>query len=251
MWSHWVCFIQKFSDYPIKLKYCFNRSFFNVFQFSYKGLNCEIDIDECEDNPCLNRGTCYNIYGSYVCACPAGFEGQNCELNLNECISNPCFNGGQCLDDVGSYKCNCTGTGYAGEHCELLPRSNSGNNLSSGNNVALPVTIGALNCEHLNCPAPGSMCVRDSQGPHCICRPGYVGAPPDCVPNFCVSNPCIHGGTCINHRDRFECICSPEWKGKFSKNITNYRYFLQAFCFLLSNFKCLFCKNFYSFASFI
>ena len=172
--------------------------------FRYKGINCEIDIDECVNynNPCLNLGTCYNIYGGYVCACPTGFDGQNCELNLNECISNPCHNGGQCLDDVGSYRCNCTGTGFGGEHCELLPRSSP----SESNGVM-------LGCEHINCPG-ASICVRDIHGPQCVCKSGFIGVPPNCSFNYCASEPCAHGGTCTNFKDRYECTCPPEWKGK-------------------------------------
>ncbi|XP_058806153.1 protein crumbs isoform X2 [Phymastichus coffea] len=161
----------------------------------YEGANCEIDIDECENNPCLNDGSCYNNYGSYVCVCPRGLEGQNCELNTNECLSAPCRNGGQCIDEVGTYRCNCS-SGFAGEHCELSSRSN------------------ALTCDSVACP-PNSVCVRDAaHGAQCVCKPGYVGNPPDCTMNHCASHPCANGGTCTSVKDKYECTCPPEWKGK-------------------------------------
>jgi hypothetical protein len=46
----------------------------------YKGVNCEQNINECENNPCLNQGSCFDTYGSYTCQCMRGFGGQNCEL---------------------------------------------------------------------------------------------------------------------------------------------------------------------------
>ena len=29
----------------------------------------------------------------------------------------------------------------------------------------------------------------------------------------CSSNPCGHGGTCIDHIDGFDCLCPPQWMG--------------------------------------
>ncbi|RWS18590.1 crb-like protein [Leptotrombidium deliense] len=53
----------------------------------FVGKNCEINIDECESNPCLNV-TCINFIGDYKCQGLDGFRGDNCEENINECESN-------------------------------------------------------------------------------------------------------------------------------------------------------------------
>ena len=38
-----------------------------------------VDINECEDNPCQNGGTCEDKINSYSCTCIKGYVGENCE----------------------------------------------------------------------------------------------------------------------------------------------------------------------------
>ena len=37
------------------------------------------DINECNNNPCQNGGTCTNTIGGYNCTCAQGFEGKHCD----------------------------------------------------------------------------------------------------------------------------------------------------------------------------
>lgn len=53
-----------------------------------------------------------NGIASYVCVCPAGFLGVNCEINVDECESSPCMNQGKCIDDINGYTCDCSDTGF-------------------------------------------------------------------------------------------------------------------------------------------
>lgn len=48
-----------------------------------------------------------NTPGHYRCDCAPGFTGTRCEVSVNECDSNPCQNKGTCLDQRGGYKCIC------------------------------------------------------------------------------------------------------------------------------------------------
>lgn len=42
------------------------------------GIFCEIDVDECEKQPCGNGATCINELGSFRCICPADLTGASC-----------------------------------------------------------------------------------------------------------------------------------------------------------------------------
>lgn len=40
-----------------------------------KGINCELEVDECWSQPCLNGATCQDAVGAYFCDCAPGFLG--------------------------------------------------------------------------------------------------------------------------------------------------------------------------------
>ena len=70
-----------------------------------QGKNCEIDINECENQPCHNNGTCSDLQNHFICNCKEGFEGDLCQYDVNECESNPCANEGLCINEVATYSC--------------------------------------------------------------------------------------------------------------------------------------------------
>ena len=69
----------------------------------FSGKNCDKDIDECEQSPCLNGGTCKNMNGTFICQCPQGFSGKNCDKDIDECEQSPCLNGGTCKNMNGTF----------------------------------------------------------------------------------------------------------------------------------------------------
>lgn len=48
-----------------------------------------------------------NLSLPHRCDCSKGFTGPRCEININECESNPCHNQGTCLDERGAFRCVC------------------------------------------------------------------------------------------------------------------------------------------------
>uniref|UniRef100_A0A8C8RJA8 Crumbs cell polarity complex component 2 n=1 Tax=Pelusios castaneus TaxID=367368 RepID=A0A8C8RJA8_9SAUR len=73
--------------------------------------------DVCTSNPCLNGGTCEDLFNSFRCACSAGWEGPRCASDLDECRSSPCVHG-DCVDSVADFQCECF-RGYIGKTCAI------------------------------------------------------------------------------------------------------------------------------------
>lgn len=81
----------------------------------FTGSLCEDDIDECEVNPCENKGICVNTEGSFYCHCQSGFSGPICSADVDECLKVKCQNGGTCIPSQGGYHCHCV-PGFEGKH---------------------------------------------------------------------------------------------------------------------------------------
>ncbi|CAG2231789.1 unnamed protein product [Mytilus edulis] len=88
----------------------------------WKGANCDMDINECDDaTTCdgIPYSTCQNSVGSYDCVCNAGYQKNSSNLcdNINECGSislNNCTENASCFDTDGSFDCVCD-SGYTGQ----------------------------------------------------------------------------------------------------------------------------------------
>lgn len=78
---------------------------------------CDIDADDCADEPCVH-GTCYDAGpNAYTCECDPGWQGEDCNVSSNSCAANPCANG-SCADlEPGVFECTCE-SGWTGVTCE-------------------------------------------------------------------------------------------------------------------------------------
>ncbi len=84
----------------------------------FTGDHCEVNINDCESNPCLNSGSCVDEINSFRCLCVPGFVGELCQVNVDDCLMKPCANGGVCSDRINDYTCTCP-PGYTGKDCSV------------------------------------------------------------------------------------------------------------------------------------
>lgn len=49
------------------------------------GEKCEVDVNECDSNPCHHGGTCIDQSNGFTCHCPPGWVGPSCEIRKSPC----------------------------------------------------------------------------------------------------------------------------------------------------------------------
>ena len=74
----------------------------------YTGQVCNVTVNPCDSIPCEHGGTCSPGIGlAYTCSCSAGYTGPTCAVDIDECDPNPCMNGSICVDGIAQYTCQC------------------------------------------------------------------------------------------------------------------------------------------------
>uniref|UniRef100_A0A2K6TLV2 Crumbs cell polarity complex component 2 n=1 Tax=Saimiri boliviensis boliviensis TaxID=39432 RepID=A0A2K6TLV2_SAIBB len=201
----------------------------------YGGARCHLDLDECQSQPCAHGGTCHDLVNGFQCDCAGtGYEGAHCEQEVLECASAPCAHNASCLEGLGSFRCLCW-PGYSGERCEVdedecaaSPCRHGGQCLQRSD----PALYGGVQ------PAfPGEFSFRHAAGFLCLCPPGFEarvqvpreGSCSPCHPtpdsvgptagpledvDECLSDPCLHGGTCSDTVAGYICWCPETWGGR-------------------------------------
>lgn len=76
-----------------------------------------VDFNNCLSSPCVN-GICNDALGSYTCSCQNGFTGHDCDINIDDCIVNVCLNFATCVDEIAGYRCTCSPL-FTGKYCEV------------------------------------------------------------------------------------------------------------------------------------
>ncbi|XP_067845710.1 protein crumbs homolog 1 [Heptranchias perlo] len=115
------------SELPAVFSYEHAAGYICKCQHGFTGSHCEMDVNECDSNPCQNGGTCQNTVESYICHCPARnqqevfYGGKNCTDILTGCENHECQNRAVCIpflkDAQHRHYCLCA-NGYAGLNCQ-------------------------------------------------------------------------------------------------------------------------------------
>ncbi|XP_059200426.1 protein crumbs homolog 1-like [Centropristis striata] len=82
----------------------------------WKGPLCQDPTDNCIYSPCIN-GNCINLPGGFMCVCEPGYSGIQCEVEVDTCENNNCSKGATCLKGFQSYACVCP-RDLTGQYCE-------------------------------------------------------------------------------------------------------------------------------------
>nr|XP_006816087.1 PREDICTED: neural-cadherin-like [Saccoglossus kowalevskii] len=106
-------------------------------------------VDPCDDDPCLNEGTCND--GDVMCDCTESYLGNLCQYE-SICYKNKPCNAGTCRDFMMyDYECDCD-DGHVGKHCDIVNE-----------------------CASMPC-MNGATCTPDAEGKYnCHCRYGFEG----------------------------------------------------------------------------
>ncbi|KAF4072460.1 hypothetical protein AMELA_G00263260 [Ameiurus melas] len=92
----------------------------------FTGDYCEIEINMCYSNPCLNGGVCARREGGFTCICRENYTGERCEFDrrTGRCVAGVCRNGGTCHElSGGGFRCECPAGGYEKPYCAISTRS--------------------------------------------------------------------------------------------------------------------------------
>ncbi|CAF0703504.1 unnamed protein product [Brachionus calyciflorus] len=153
-----------------------NGNFYGCLcQLGYSGKFCEISPvstivpqDPCEPNPCFNNGVCIlTLDGQFAgCFCKKSeYSGLYCQnyipstttsiaTTASSCFPNPCFNGGVCSNKG----CICP-SGYSGQFCETLSKTNRCSQIQCLNNGTCSETLTGV-----------------TPTAYCTCKPGFTGS---------------------------------------------------------------------------
>ncbi|XP_067686050.1 fibrillin-2-like [Haliotis asinina] len=204
----------------------------------WSGTRCDVDINECNENPCPVGQICTNTNGSYTCTCPTGYDKQangTC-TDKNECVTDANTCDQVCTNVEGSFTCSCN-PGYTEndqKKCEDINECKTEQNNCAQKCVNVD---GSYNCEcefgyrlkddraaceqvenvcsevkNLNCDQ-GCTVKAETEEAFCFCNLGYkLGTDNQtCIDILECDNPtlnkCNPSDTCENTVGGFRCNC--------------------------------------------
>uniref|UniRef100_A0A7I4KPC8 Delta-like protein n=1 Tax=Brugia malayi TaxID=6279 RepID=A0A7I4KPC8_BRUMA len=186
------------TDCEIRVQNCSLQPCLNGATCSgFTGRYCQVAATSCSDSPCQNGATCAEIGGVFLCTCLQGWTGTTCDIEINPCDKVHCFNGGKCVKKnvAGDYDCLCP-LGFTGRHCE--ENSNE--------------------CAQLNPCMNGGRCIDEVNNYKCQCPDGYSGTLCQDSVSACLNEPCMNGGQCIDiEGGGYYCKCRIGFRGSNCK----------------------------------
>ena len=200
-------------------------------------------INQCDNSPCQNDGTCQPLIDSYQCHCLAGYQGKNCEEKITKsCFTNFCLyvsydfiqrliyieeficrNNSTCTVTANNdFHCACL-SGYAGRKCEVEIDACNSNPCHSGTCHSIRNGFYSCSCSPdytgFNCEIKQNSCnsfpclnrgVCNEISPNtfnCNCSNGYFGSQCQYGGYQCYSGPCLNNGTCLINENNYQCVC--------------------------------------------
>lgn len=80
------------------------KNIYKIFisTFSLLGDKCDVNINECNSNPCMSGGTCVDKVNGFHCLCPPKTHGPLCLSGPDHCAVQPCVHG-KCIEQQHGY----------------------------------------------------------------------------------------------------------------------------------------------------
>ena len=180
-----------------------------------------------------NCDSCQNATNC-TCECDPGWTGPACNVEIDECQPDPCKNGAPCMDQLADFYCDCSKIPgqYGGTYCEskvTCAQQPCGDDERNNCNDEAHTTLSGIQClcnkRWLGdrCEKDAEVCAHDTcfHGGQCLqgitafcqCASGWTGDRCQNPPAFCDNDPCGSTGTCVLNENGYTCACQPGWEG--------------------------------------